>query len=397
MITVKEYKERYIKQLCKSSASYFEIGAELFHEAENGEREHTESILGNVCIAVELAMKAYLANKSLTLVYEKLPDKLHITLLCQDEFLLTDSWSDILNDKMRSISFDRCIVLISTILSDKSKECSVFSKYISELKSVRNNSVHSVMSVDNPVVFIATIFSSMKVLEILLAGIPEDTGLHDMWKDYSESDFYNNQNEKLLAKVKGKINTARNSKKFNTQIPLVQNEFEEVLYDCPACSSKALLSGTIYRTDAVSEFDPVVLYTEKLKCNSCTLLLDDYEELELAKIPEFVELNKTYSDAEEYWSELYFVREIRNLFGTKDEALIKKIKLWCEKKAAETRDSEQSCLMKMYDDALDKRYEKRAVQQLKLLRDNEEDYENHLQTDLFFEQNLSDILGENNE
>ncbi|WP_412470323.1 MULTISPECIES: hypothetical protein [unclassified Halobacteriovorax] len=393
MISVKAYKESYVFKLCKSATSYFELGMERFLEAEKGDKDYSESILGNICIAIELSMKAYLANKSLALVYERLPDKLYITLLCEDEFQLSDSWSDILNDRLKSITFDRSIKLIETILENSSKNNEIFKKHISELKHIRNNAVHSVLNVVNPVVYISTMYSAIKVIEVLLTGIPSDSDLHDVWKGYSQSAFYINQNEIILAKVKGKINNARSLKKYNPVSNKVDNIFEEVLIDCPACSNKAILKGNAYKPSFANEFDRIQLYSESVECKSCSLVLDGYEELEIAKIPEYVELEQTYIGAEYYWSDFYFKKEIQELFGTKDENIVNRIKSWCKRKSSETSESEYSCMMKMYDDVLDKSYELNSIRELRFLKENKSDLDAEGQREFYFDQTLRQFLG----
>ncbi len=284
----KKEVERLISEvvydLRSCSQSYYDIGINIFHESRLKGWIDFQPAIGNLSIAVEILLKALIAQKSISLLYSNLPDEA-ILLLCYPESLSNSHNSkgfinDLKNFTYKTIELDKAISLFYHFFPSYKQE---YRQFLSSLSVIRNISVHASVpdfqryELDRIAYFSTKLFTliyDQKVFE------------HYSFKQLDKTEkFMQTYEDDKVKKVKDAISNARQNVKNGNlnETDYFLDNWQSMLGSCPICGGDA-----IYYGETEEEIDHEGLHLsflcDSLSCGSCGLELEDFEELEWAGV-----------------------------------------------------------------------------------------------------------------
>ena len=78
-------QEKIQRELARSGIGYLKAGLELFYRERNSTSPLIEPAIGNLAVAIELMIKAFLAKNNLILLFRDLPLELRILFTCPEK------------------------------------------------------------------------------------------------------------------------------------------------------------------------------------------------------------------------------------------------------------------------------------------------------------------------
>ncbi len=291
---IEDTKNDIVLSLENSSKAYYQTGMGLFHELRFKTYLEYQPAVGNLCIAIELLLKAIIAQKAFRYLYANIPLEVQI-MLTNPEVIENDfnprKFSIELKSfqKYNTIELNSAISLFYHFFPPKRQE---FKPYFSLLSAIRNASVHTALppfqryDLDR-IAYLATKLFQFTEEEKLIPYF-------HIFSDEKTQKFINNYNSKRIDRVRKAIENAQNNSKkikhFGRMI-ISLDEWDYMVISCPICSSDAIISG--YTEDnAGYEDDPdLSFYADSIECNECGLELFDSQELELAGIETYYDRN----------------------------------------------------------------------------------------------------------
>lgn len=359
MITVNQWKNDYIKELGIASSDYLSIAFQQYVDLIKADHKRIpDAILGNATISLELALKAFIASRSLTLIFEKLPDNLNVALQAKDNTRFHSEWSSILNgNNIKTISFERCISLVSLLLNEKPSERSRFLKLTKGVNNIRNNSIHSILFRKNHVLVVGVLSNILSAISIFAPKLPQRNHLMKVCKSLSKEEFIVTLKDTAFKRVQAKLQDTTSELPVKNITPTVLYPHEQIISSCPKCKRSCLLEGFVaeyYLDDVIGDIDDdLFMYPYSLDCPNCGLKLDGFEELVMAKIDEKVPLNITNEEFEEFNKDRVLYNEISRVYKTKDKKIIDEISINIIRQERETGESRYTILSDIDDNLLD--------------------------------------------
>lgn len=279
---VEKATDQISSNLRSSSLAYYKIGINAFLESREKSWIDFQPAIGNLAISIELILKAIIAQKAIKMLYPNLPGEAQL-LLCYPESLTEKhNAKSFLNDlksfSYKSIEIDKAITLFYHFYPDLKQE---FHHFFSSLSTVRNISVHASLPDFQKYELERIAYYSTKLL--LTINSLEIFQYFSFRSDRKVENFLTFYKDELIKKVKKSLEEAQRAVKSKDLKP-VEYEVEswkDINQTCPICGLNGVSRGT---TEENSDEDGIYLtfFCEEFSCNSCGLVLDDYEEMELA-------------------------------------------------------------------------------------------------------------------
>ncbi len=293
------FSKKISSELAASAGSYYRIGIDAFFKSRKNTWSDFQPAIGNLAISVELLLKSIVAKRAISMLYVGLPDELNLFLSHPEASSATFNFdryaSDLAEFHFKAIEFDKAISLFY-LISPEGKER--FRKFLSNLSKLRNQSVHGTISdirkyeLDRLAYLSANLFlyvNETKLLDHFYFAADKNT-----------SNFLKSYTDDQIAKVKKNVEAAQNRvKKENIEREsLWDDEWDFLVLQCPVCGGDGICEG-----ETQHEFDEgelrLTFYADNFSCNSCGLVLDDYDELVLAGMETFYERDSD-SDKEKW-------------------------------------------------------------------------------------------------
>jgi hypothetical protein len=272
----------------KSAISYLKVGLEIFHGTNRESSLISQPALGNLGIAVELMLKAFIVKNNPLLLFKGLPIELQVLFACPDSLTKDFNWRpydiDLRSFKYETKELNECISLFYVLLPEHKQE---LNPYMILLSRYRNVSVHSALPSFQSYEVQKVAFLALRLLSILQSQKIIAEYAHIITKD--DKQFLSTFKLERIDRVKKKIEDAKEkSKHISTgKVSLSVDGWENYVTQCPICESDGILSGfTDMRADGSGE-DPDVwleFFADGFTCEECGLQLDDTEELKLAGV-----------------------------------------------------------------------------------------------------------------
>lgn len=297
----------YAMDLAKIALDYLELGLTEFHRRRNSDYLHFQVALGNLSIAIELMLKAYLAKRNPILILRDIPDELRTALTCSNDIPDSFDWSkydfEIRTYLYKTIEFDECISRFYTFFPNLKHE---FNPYFRAISKNRNQSIHFIFPMFQKYDFDRTAYLAINLFKTI-----ENENIFTFSHYYLSKDdrkFITDFKEIRIEKVKKAIEEAKS--KFRKGVEIINAKpkyWEDYQTECPICGNLAMLYGnTEFRAeDGEDGPEPILDFTaDSLLCNTCGLKLDDQEELRLAGIgieyDRSEDVNEWLADSEGY-------------------------------------------------------------------------------------------------
>ena len=305
---------RYLSyRLAESAGNYLRTGLELFHEYRSHEVFPFEAPVGNLAIAVELMLKAFIAGRNPILHFEELPAELRVLFACADTVPEDFNWRqfdiDIRASNWKTADLNECISIFYVFFPKQKQELEPYFKILSRC---RNASVHSLLPFFQRFDLERIAYLALRVFDILVFsrefeyyGYAVHYGLsqHDM-------DFLSGFESQRLERLAKKIAVAKTQSK-RVSLKTLKSSEEPVedkskcrSTECPICHSIGVLSGYTETTSLgvgwddelqceTREFEQT-FYASSFACDHCGIRLDDAEEVRHTNMD--VRYHDNYSD-----------------------------------------------------------------------------------------------------
>ena len=284
--------------LAASAKAYYRIGITEYLNAEARMWESYQAAVGNLAVAIELMLKAFVARHCFRKLYAGLPDELDL-FLSQTETpppsVSLRPFEDALRSfEQKTIDLNQAITIYEIYFPDKKLE---LHSYFNFLATTRNVSVHGALPDFqrhnlNRVSYLAiSVIKHLEEQKILTE--PADLALKT--KDILMG-FDRERVECVTKKIKEARQIAKRLTGKRNAVFTNPHNFEELVLPCPICGTEIVTSG--YTEDKiVSEDDASLTYfLNGFHCTECALEIDDPRDLRLAG------LSETY-DRTDQWDE----------------------------------------------------------------------------------------------
>jgi hypothetical protein len=283
---VEKIQTQYTKNLEISALGYLKTGLGLFHELRDSNR-NLQVAMGNLSIAIELMLKAFLSSRSLLLLFKEVPLDLKILLSCSKDIPQTFNWRRIDNElssgTYKTIGFDTCISSFYIFFPDLKQSLHSHMRF---LANNRNTSVHFVFPSFQKYEIERVVFVALNVF----LTIKQSKACKFTYYRLNDNDdkFLSRFDAERIKRVKKKIDDAKakSTKIKHHKVYIDIDSWEQYITDCPICDSDAILGGYTEEDaeqDGYGYPEPyLTFYADAFECQECGLCLDDCEELRLA-------------------------------------------------------------------------------------------------------------------
>ena len=274
-------------ELAESSSEYLKLGLELLHKERKKPTSKVQSVIGNLSVAIELMIKAFLASQNPLLVFTDLPLELKILFSSHESIPQISNWRSY-DLELRSFVY-KTLELNETISAFAiyfSEERQKLQSYFRLLAHIRNKSLHASLPSFQKYDLGRIGYLAIRVVEVLRPNMPKNINWY--WLREEDKKFLASFNEKRIESVHKKIEQAKQkAKKLTTSVSSISIDgWEEYVIECPICKSDGVLTGmTESKIDQTGpdDYDQGLDFeADSFLCEECGLKLDDFEELRLA-------------------------------------------------------------------------------------------------------------------
>lgn len=282
-------KREFAHDLALCGRYYLEIGLEKFYLSGDWEPVLAQVALGNLTIAVELMLKAVIADSSLLAVFQNPSQEMILLLSCPEMCTDSPNWRSfqmrLRSGNYKMLEFDQCLA-VAYLLAPELKRS--LSSHLRHLSRHRNQSVHSLFPRFQKYDIERAVFAALNVAA-LIERIDESLlltharGEKDtaFLKKFEEA--RNERVEKAVAEAKKRCATLESS---GSSVSVDSWDFFVV--ECPICESDGVLEGStelnVMEGGYAAEDHCLTFFADRFQCDECGLALEDSDEVRLAGI-----------------------------------------------------------------------------------------------------------------
>lgn len=286
--SIQKLSSNFQRELSHAASAFLQEGLATFHRARIPPLQQVALV--NIAVACELLTKAYLAKKSLSLVFSDLSPEEMVTLQFVKDISAEAQSPVALKLKFREFRFRTFSDCLSMLYTFKPALRSEYGSALFNLGSIRNAGVHSAISSNA----VHDIDRSAYVALKLFQEIRSDAGSF-FYQKPADVTFLKRFSEAQNTKVRKALDTARRI--FRSKAFVVTHSesdgWDEYLIDCPVCDCHALVTGTTENEgDLVGpdEYEETLnFYATSFACNGCKLKLSNEEEMRLAGVDRIID------------------------------------------------------------------------------------------------------------
>ena len=284
-----ELKKKYTEELARSSLEFLESGVDLFHQHLNSERSCMHIAISTLSAGLELALKAYVAEKNLGAIFKNIPAEIRVLLTCPESTPYFFEWRkfepDIRTDKFDTLDLNECISCFFIFFPHMKQ---LLLPHINFLKKWGRASFHNVLSRVELYDLQRTGYAVLQIVSLLNG----DDSTHLVYYSLTDRDkkFIDTFEKVRIERVKLAIDQANaNAYSLDTgsMEAVVPHGWDSFVTQCPVCGYNGYLSG--YSEIAVGEDEEgprpsLDFFATTFECDVCGLKLNDIEELKIANM-----------------------------------------------------------------------------------------------------------------
>ena len=306
---MKEVQNNLTQDLIRASAGYARAGLTLLHGTEDS---NPQVAIGNLAIAIELLMKAFIAKQSLLLLFKNLPLELRCAIAAPEAMPKTFRKApyeiDLKSSAYKSLELDEAITTFGFFFPDMKKRLASHLRFLSRH---RNTCVHAALPDFREYEMERTAFLFLTLVEHLKEKEPELLKYYNLSEDKLNKQFLARFDENRLKRVHSKIEAAKEKAKELTEKPsLSSDEWDWYPVKCPVCGNDGTLTGeteakieyTEFKGEIAEAYRTLNFIGEGFRCEQCGLILEDFDELKIAGIDPDVDR----SDELDRWDAEYY-------------------------------------------------------------------------------------------
>jgi len=276
------------RHLSNAAVSYLKLGLSEFH-AFLSKAVYGQALLGNLAIAAELMLKAWLASINLSLVFKDMPPELKAITINQDTvpegYRFRPYEVELQTARYKTPDLNECINYFAFYFPKEKQYLGSHLKFISDY---RNKSVHSFLPEFQKYEVDRSAYVALRIYQIL-----EQKGVFQFWthkltdQDYLFLERFSS--ERVLRVRKAIEEASKKAKTVSHDIPLDIVADKMKIVSCPICGNDAMVYGEPEQEEEDGEIFEW-FWAESFECDQCGLKLEDAEELEMAGIELYHEL-----------------------------------------------------------------------------------------------------------
>ncbi len=286
---MKEIQQEITSNLVLAATGYARAGMGLMLGAA-GLGRNAQAAIGNLAIATELLLKAFIAKQDLTLLFKGLPMELRCALAAPEtmpkSFRILPYEIDLKSSAYKSLELDEAIAMFCFFFPGFKKR---YGSHLRFLARHRNTCVHAVHPDCREYEVERTAFLFLALVKHIESEAA-DLVLYRNWGDKKKNEtFFTRFDEARLNRVHGKVEAAREkAKRLSEKVSLESEEWDWYPIECPVCGSDGILSGETqaepdYDEDGIGGFS-LSFIGETFECEQCGLELEDYDEMQIAGV-----------------------------------------------------------------------------------------------------------------
>ncbi len=306
---MKEIQKEITHSLVLAASGYARAGMSLmFGKTDLG--RNAQAAIGNLAIATELLLKAFIARQNLTLLFKSLPLELRCALASPgtmpESFRALPFEINLKSSTYKSIEFDEAIATFCIFFPEFKKR---FGSHLRFLARHRNICVHAVLPDCQEYEVERTAFLFLTLVKKLKLEDPDFARKRNWGEEEKNEAFLAYFNEARSNNVHKKIEAARKkAKTLSERVSLEPTDWDSYPIECPVCGSDGFVCGETKPEPDSDEDGFVGFYltfiAETFECEQCGLQLEDYDEMQIAGVdPESIdrtdESDKWIEDFEE--------------------------------------------------------------------------------------------------
>jgi hypothetical protein len=257
-------------------------------------------VIGNLAIAIELLLKAFIAKRSLLLLFKGLPLELRCALSSPQSmpksFRRMPYKIGLMTSSYKSIELEEAISMFGVFCPEIKKRLNAHLRFLSRH---RNTSVHAVLPDCQEYEVQRTVFLFLMLVDHISKTDPELVKYVFINEKKQREEFLARFDEERLNRVHTKVEKATEKAKGITEKwSIAKDAWDLYPIECPVCGSDGILIG---ETTPDSDEDGTSLFFvgETFECEQCGLTLEDYDEMNIAGVDPEVDR----SDEVERWEE----------------------------------------------------------------------------------------------
>ena len=321
---MKNIQKEITKQLIFAASGYARAGLDLML-GESGIGKNAQASIGNLTIATELLIKAFISKQNLVLLFniKDLPsEKLFVLLAHQSlpsSYPIARCRMDLKSSNLEYINFEKSIKVIRDFLPDFKKH---HSKHLESLREHRNNCVHAIHPEFHKYEVERTAYIFLSLLQYIEKFDLELINSCN-WGDIQRNTRHlESFDEARVERVEEKIEKAKIIALDVSERPTLESyDWDWCPVSCPVCGGDGVLNGEIEPVaepcgacvdGEYGEFDVTLNFIAYcFQCDICGLELEDYDEMEIGGVDpsnrdRTEEFDFGWQEFEEYMESQYY-------------------------------------------------------------------------------------------
>ena len=282
---MKEIQEEITRNLVWAATGYAKAGMGLMLGAD-GLGRNAQAAIGNLAVATELLLKAFIAKQDLTLLFERLPVELRCALAAPEtmpeSFRALPYEIDLKSSAYKSLKLDEAIGIFCIFFPDFKKR---YGSHLQFLARHRNTCVHAVHPDCREYEVERTAFLFLSLVNHIKSEAV-DLVRYRNWGDKKKNEkFLTRFNETRLNSVHKKVEAARKkAKKLSEKVLLEPEDWDWYPIECPVCGSDGLISGETQEYPDHEGGYHLSFTGWMFECEQCGLELKDGDEMQIAGV-----------------------------------------------------------------------------------------------------------------
>ena len=286
---INDLKKKYSEDLCMSSLEFLENGIDIFFKYLNSECSSMHIALSSLSTGLELALKAFISEKNLGVIFKDIPPDMRVLLTCPDKIPHFYEWRkfhpDIRSDKYETLNLSECVVSFYIFFPHMKQ---LLLPHVDLLIERGERSHHNILPPFELFDFQRSCYAALQMLSYL----GEDKSSRLVYYTLTDRDkkFINTFERVRIERVKMAIEQA-NSNAYSMAAEhadaIVAHSWESYVTRCPVCGYNGYLTGYSEMAVGKDEEGPkpsLDFFATTFSCDVCGLKLNDIEELKLANM-----------------------------------------------------------------------------------------------------------------
>jgi len=309
---MKNVQRELTRNLLWAAAGYARSGMALMLNSTDLGR-NAQAAIGNLAIAAELLLKAFIAKQNLMLLFKGLPLELRCALAAPEampeSFRPLPYEIDLKASTYKSLELDEAINAFCVFFPEFKQR---FGSHLRFLARHRNTCVHAVHPDCREYEVERTAFLFLSLAKHI-EEVDKKLLRYMNWGEKDENEaFLSRFDEARLNRVHKKVEEAREKAKgLREKVSLEPEEWDWYPLQCPVCGSDGFVTG---ETQAELDYDEdetgglyLTFLAETFQCEQCGLKLEDYDEMQIAGVdPDDIDRSdETDKWAEEHYPDYY--------------------------------------------------------------------------------------------